>query len=123
MDEGSAMFRVIISLLVLQMLSSSAFASYVCAGKVQGLTIQPKNGQIMAEKVAGITWPILCNVNQEHNGISTASCKHMYSLLLAAQLSKADVQLWFNDEAQGGSCQSHPAWETLTGWYFGPMLK
>lgn len=104
-------------------ISSQAYATYTCIGSVKGLTIGPKNGQVFAENIAGIVWPILCSVDTPTNGITVTNCQNIYSMLLAAQMSNKEVTLWFNDDAAGGSCQSHPSWDVLTGWYFGPKLN
>jgi len=100
--------------------SAQASATYTCIGPVKGLTISPKSGQVLAENISGIEWPVLCNINVVENGVTPESCKNIYSMLLTAQVSKKNVTLWFNDEE---TCLSHPAWSALTGWYFGPKLN
>lgn len=98
-------------------------ASYTCSGEVYGLSVNPKSGQVLAERAGGLDWPVLCSLKSEANGVSIETCKGIYSMLLGAQMAQKDVMFWFNDEASGGSCSSHNAWGFLTGWYFGPMLK
>ena len=107
---------------VFLLMASSAQASYICSGAVSGVAVNPFNGQLMAERVAGISWPILCNLNGVDRNITPESCKAMMTLLLSAQMSGKTVTLWFNDEDEGGSCSSHQGWQPLTGWYFGPKI-
>jgi len=100
--------------------STQALATYTCTGPVNGIAINPKTGQVLAESIAGIAWPALCSTKSEQNNISVETCQQIFSLLLTAQLSKKEVTLWFND---GANCQSHQPWVNLTGWYFGPRLQ
>lgn len=111
---------VITSLLLV--FSSHSWAQYICTGKVKGLAIAPNSGAVHAEKVGPLTWPVLCSVQtDDYNGISAETCKVIYSTLLTAQMADKNVTLWFRD---GKDCtlNSHPAWSTLTGWYFGPKI-
>jgi hypothetical protein len=101
--------------------ASSWAASYTCAGNVVGVSIDPKTGQLLAEKIGPLEWPRLCRVNADYNGVSAETCKTIYSTLLAAQMSGKQVVLWFND-GLNCSTESHTPWHTLTGWYFGPKL-
>lgn len=98
-----------------------ASANYTCGGNVVGLTLSPKNGSVSASQIGELVWPILCSVSQELNGVPPDNCKVIYSSLLSAQLAQKTVMFWFND---GKDCttNSHPAWSTLSGWYFGPRI-
>lgn len=40
-------------------------------------------------------------------------------MLLTAQTSGKQIELWFNDSL---TCTTHPAWAWLSGWYWGPRL-
>lgn len=113
--------KFICTLIILVFSSQNALATYVCKGEVKGLAIDPKNGAVLAETIATLTWPKLCSVKQDMNGVSVDVCKTIYSTLLSAQLTGKSVMLWFDDE-KDCSLASHPAWQELTGWYFGPML-
>lgn len=101
-------------------LSSITFASYTCSGPVVGVALEPSTGRLFAQSIAGISWPMLCGVDQMMNGVPVEVCKGIYSMLLSAQVAGKEVTLWFNDS---GDCQSHPGWVDLTGWYFGPQIN
>jgi len=109
--------------LLLSLISTPAFASYTCTGLVEGVSINPKNGMLLAQRAAGIIWPAFCNVDIKENDVAPETCKHIYSMLLAAQMSGKEITLWFNDEGDGGTCSSHTGWVYLTGWYFGPKIN
>lgn len=114
----------LLKLLVFSLFSFSPLvhASYTCEGQVQGLSIDPKSGAVLAEKVGPLVWPKLCSITHTANNVSPESCKVIYSSLLSAQMANKEVKLWFND---GKDCSrdSHVPWQNLTGWYFGPMIK
>ncbi len=114
--------RIIITA-VLLLLTSSAQATYTCTGQVSGIVIDPKTGRLMVKTIAGISWPHLCSVSATYNGVDVDTCKQIYSLLLTAEISKKDVTMWFDDDTQRGSCESHAPWTLLSGWYFGPMMN
>lgn len=99
-----------------------AGSTYICEGKVSGVSINPRNGGLLVQKIGPLSWVYLCSVEKKYNGVTPEACKHIYSLLLTAQVSGKQATLWFND---GLDCskQSHKPWRTLTGWYFGPRLK
>ncbi|WP_123422173.1 hypothetical protein [Gallaecimonas pentaromativorans] len=107
--------------LLIFLFSLPACANYTCTGPVLGVAIEPKTGDILVEKLASLSWPRLCSVTSVKNGVSLESCKAVYSLLLSAQAQNKSVILWFND---GKDCTttSHPTWNMLEGWYFGPEL-
>ena len=108
--------------ILLTFLSTNAFATYTCEGVVEGVSINPKNGRVLVEKIGDIIWVELCSVESEYNYVNPETCKGIYSLLLTAQSSKKKVMLWFDDEDSGMNCSNHPNWQALTGWYFGPKL-
>ena len=99
-----------------------AGSRYTCQGKVSGVSIYPRNGGLYVEKIVPLIWANLCSVVKKSNGITPETCKHIYSLLVTAQVSGKQATLWFND---GLDCSktSHKPWRRLTGWYFGPKLK
>jgi hypothetical protein len=108
--------------LCVSLFSASAFSNYVCSGAVNGVGIDPKSGAILVQSIGVLEWPKLCSVRAEINGTSVEACKVIYSTLLTAQTTQKSVTLWFND---GKDCSkvSHVPWETLTGWYFGPVIN
>jgi hypothetical protein len=99
-----------------------AGSRYICEGKVSGVSINPRNGTLLVKNIGPLHWVSLCSVEKKYNGIAAETCKHIYSLLLTAQVTGKRATLWFND---GRDCSktSHKPWHTLTGWYFGPKLK
>lgn len=103
-------------------MSSNASAAYTCVGKVSGIAIEPRNGNVIVERLGPLVWPRLCSVESEFNGVSAETCKTIYSTLLSAQMADKTVTLWFND-GKDCSVDSHTPWRTLTGWYFGPKLS
>ncbi len=99
--------------------SVSAFANYYCDGPVYGLSLGP-GGIVTAESVAGINWPYVCGVDSVRQiNTSTDACKAIYATLLSAQVSGKRVRFWFDDSL---TCNTHPSWANLDGWYFGPAL-
>jgi hypothetical protein len=109
---------VAISAAAMIMLSRPALAKYSCVGPVVGVTVDPE-GRVSAEHMAGFRWKYLCNVDTTANNVGPATCKAMLSLLMSVEAQQKSVRLWFND---GGTCDSHPAWSYLSGWYFGPEI-
>ncbi len=101
--------------------ASSLAATYTCEGKVQGLSINPQTGSVLAEKIGPLAWPVLCSVKKEENGVAVETCKMIYSTLLSAQMSDKSVMLWFND-SKDCTAASHTPWHDLTGWYFVPKI-
>jgi len=108
--------------IILSLASFNAFSAYTCAGTVTGVGIDPKSGDVLVEHIGPLTWPRLCNINNNANDITPDTCKVIYSTLLTAQSTKKKVRLWFNDD-KDCSAQSHTPWYMLTGWYFGPVLE
>ena len=99
-----------------------AGSRYTCQGKVSGVSIYPRDGRLLVQKIGLLSWVYLCSVDKKYNGVAPETCKHIYPLLVTAQVTGKQATLWFND---GLDCskQSHKPWRTLTGWYFGPKLK
>jgi hypothetical protein len=114
---------IIRSLLIFSIWSISCVvsAAYTCQGKVSGVSLSPHDGRLLVERIGPLSWPVLCSVSEESNGVNTETCKVIFSTLIAAQMSQKNVTLWFND---GNDCStnSHTPWHWLTGWYFGPKL-
>lgn len=104
-------------------LSTNSWATYSCSGPVGGLGIEPATGDVIVESLAGLAWPRLCSVSRSANGIDPQACKTVYSALLTAQTTGKSVNLWFDDDVSGGNCGTHPSWQFLEGWYFGPKLN
>ncbi|KPZ73135.1 hypothetical protein AN944_00283 [Shewanella sp. P1-14-1] len=111
---------VMVALVVISFTANAT--KYTCSGLVKGLSVSPQNGLVLAERIGELQWPRLCSISEDVAGIPADNCKLIYSTLLAAQLSNKTVTIWFND-SKDCSATSHPAWEELTGWYFGPRVN
>lgn len=108
----------VMSVATLFLLASNAWANYSCIGPVYGVAIDV-SGSVYAGSIPGGNWTQLCQISGTVNGVGPESCKAIYTLLITAQTTGRQVQMWFNDNL---TCTTHPAWNTLTGWYFGPQL-
>ncbi|WP_061035160.1 MULTISPECIES: hypothetical protein [Vibrio] len=107
----------------LVLLSFNVHASrYTCSGKVIGVSLDAKSGDVLVERIGPLSWPRLCKVDNEHDNISAEACRTIYSTLLTAQTTNKEVTLWFND-SKDCSESSHQPWKWLTGCYFGPKLE
>lgn len=117
----SSVFRRVLLIAAASVLTSqTALADYTCSGPVSGVQISP-GGVVSATSYAGLSWVYLCSVETSQNGVSPATCKSIYAMLLTAQTSGKSVTLWFNDEPK--TCTSHTPWTWITGWYWGPALQ
>jgi hypothetical protein len=117
MRQQSVVMKFLFMILVSQPVLLQA-QSYTCSGPVSGVTLSP-TGLVAAETVAGINWPYICQMGANYNGVTPEGCKAIYATLMTAQLTQKDVMFWFSDNA---TCNTHPQWGPLTGWYFGPKL-
>ncbi|TQV71325.1 hypothetical protein FKG94_19620 [Exilibacterium tricleocarpae] len=104
---------------VLSLFSFTSYSNVECKGEVAGVTLSP-SGQLHVKKFKNWRWIKICSVHNTINNTSPEACRAIYSLLLAAQVSKKEVSFWFNE----GDCQvsSQTPWTLLNSWYFGPML-
>jgi len=107
---------------LLTLFSINSYANYTCVGNVNGLSIDPKSGDVLVDQIGTLSWPRLCSIKTEQNGVSPDTCKVVYSTLLSAQMADKQVRLWFND-GKDCSLDSHTEWQFLTGWYFGPRIE
>ena len=98
---------------------ASNVIAYSCVGGVNGVHVD-ESGYISASSVAGMSWVYFCSVSETYNGVTPQTCKVIYASLLSAQLANKNVRLWFYDT---GNCSTHPAWQQLTGWYWGPSIE
>lgn len=106
------------AVLALVSVSTWAQANYTCLGTVQ-VTVAPQ-GVVAVTGVGGLLNVYLCNLTIPINGVQPVACQGIYAMLLSAQKNAKTVYLWFNDAL---TCTTHPAWDWLTGWYWGPMLN
>jgi hypothetical protein len=98
--------------------TASASANYFCEGKVHHVAVGP-GGQVTLYADPGFHWDYLCSVSAATNGVSVDACKAIFSALLTAQATDKTVQWAFSDAL---SCTTHPDWQYLTGWYWGPVV-
>jgi hypothetical protein len=99
-------------------LAGEAHANYFCEGKVHHVAVGP-GGQVTLYADPGFRWDYLCSVTTATNGVSVDACKVIFSALLTAQATDATVQWAFSDSL---TCTTHPDWQYLTGWYWGPVV-
>ncbi len=105
--------------ILLLFVSAPAFASYACTGPVVGVHVNG-NGLVAVESIGTLSWPYFCALGQTtSNGVGPEACKGLLALLLTAQASGKQVKLWFDD---GLTCSTHPSWNYLSGWYWGPEI-
>jgi hypothetical protein len=102
--------------------SAPAFANYSCTGPVTALSTGP-SGTVTVQS-AGLQFVYVCYLyGTSPNGVTADSCKGIYSILLSARTTGANVTWIFNDSL---TCTTQPAWAWLTttplGWYYGPQL-
>jgi hypothetical protein len=97
----------------------TASANYFCTGTVTSVAVQP-NGTVMVTGIQGLDSAALCNISTTANNISPDLCRTIYATLLTAKLTNRPVTFAYDDAL---TCSTHPAWATLTGWYFGPRVE
>lgn len=83
---------IVICLLV----ASSVQAHQTCVGKLQFVSLNPVNGYVQFNYGYGTQYH--CSVNQEFNSVNPASCKAIYSMLLAARLAGKSIQARYNGD-------------------------
>ncbi len=111
-------FAKAIATVLLGLAASPAFATYSCSGPVSGVTVGP-TGVVSAASAGGQQWTYFCRLGVTENGVSPEACKGVLTVLLTAQTTGKNVQLWFDD---GLTCSTHPTWAWLSVWYWGPQL-
>ncbi len=89
--------------------SSFTHASFVCTGKIERLGLSPSNGDVHIQIQPSTGIFRICNFDSATGGISTDSCKSMYSTLLAARVSEKNVSFHFTESV--GTCASLGSWE------------
>jgi hypothetical protein len=97
-------------------------AIYACTGNVTGVSVNPA-GSVILSTDAGFNSVGICQLGQTFNGATPEACKGVMAILIAAKLGNRPVTVYFNDGASGMTCTNHPSWDTLTGWYFGPVIN
>lgn len=98
--------------------ASAAQANYACVGTV--IVSTSRGETLVAEfSYSPNASTYLCKLTEPVHGISPDQCKSVYAMLMAAQLSGRNVQMWYNDNL---TCSTQPSWTWTTGWYHGPQL-
>jgi hypothetical protein len=109
----------IITSLLLGILPAIASANYFCTGPVDNIGVDINGTVWMTSSTVGFSYVPICSVSTTTNGPTTAACQAILATLLRAQATGAQVQWAFNDSL---TCSTHPAWQWLTGWYWGPQV-
>ena len=73
--------------------------AYICQGVVKGVSIDG-GGDLLVQSVGtSMNWSRFCNVNRQSNGLEPATCKVVYTTLLAAQTTGRPVTVWIHGDA------------------------
>ncbi|HEY8102388.1 MAG TPA: hypothetical protein VIF82_16740 [Burkholderiaceae bacterium] len=95
-------------------------ASYACSGVVTGVALSPSGVVTVYSADAGLNAAYICQIGSTYNGVGPDACKAILAVLVSAKATGIHAEWSFND---GLSCTTHPAWDVLTGWYYGPVLR
>ena len=108
-----------LAMLAALLLSATAQANYSCVGPVDVVALDPGGNVTVTSTAAGLSWVNICQIGGTANGVGSDQCKAIYAELLTARAAGQTVQWWFGDAL---TCTTHPSWQWLTGWYFGPAV-
>jgi hypothetical protein len=106
------------AILTLLIAPALAEANYTCTGTVDDLALT-LDGVVVAS-IGPLRWVYLCQIGGSRNGVGSEACKAIYAHLLSAKTTGKQEMFWFSDSL---TCTSHPTWQDLTGWYFGPDFQ
>lgn len=95
------------------MTTSNAIA-LMCTGPVSGVSVNPQTGNILAQSVGGLGYPVLCSTSSVVNEISPTNCSKFFAVLLLAQVTKKTITLYFSNVE---SCSSFEAWKLAPSFY------
>jgi hypothetical protein len=102
--------------------SASAMATnYECGGPVNGVTVD-HNGVVVAESAGGQHYGYFCQLGTTSNNVSSDACKGILAVLLTAQSTDKQINIWYNDANDCAWHASNGSWAWLSTWYFGPMV-
>lgn len=101
------------------MSASPAFATYMCQGPIEAVALNPSGTVTVVSVASGLNTFYVCQIGSTTNGVTSEVCKAIYSQLLTAKATGQAVQWYFSDAL---SCTTHPNWDWLTGWYYGPSI-
>jgi hypothetical protein len=109
-----------VSVLAVPHLAQAAQPPYVCTGNLTSVATTPA-GHVVISTDAGFNSVYVCKLGATYNNASPEACKGVLAILLAAKMSSRSVNFYFqNDDL---SCANRPAWNDLTGWYYGPAMN
>ncbi|UDF35477.1 UNVERIFIED_ORG: hypothetical protein LHJ69_23515 [Shinella sp. XGS7] len=94
-----------------------AFADFNCTGPVRAVSIEATTGDLLVGAIGPLRWARLCSVNQTVGSITPAACKSVHSTLLIAQ-STGQVAHVSTRNTPTPSCEAHPEWQWVQGFYF-----
>jgi hypothetical protein len=83
------------------------------------VALNPSGALTVTSIASGLNTFYVCQIGSTINGVGPEVCKAIYAQMLAAKTSGQTVQWYFSDAL---SCTTHPTWDWLTGWYYGPSL-
>ena len=99
--------------------ASTAQANYFCQGVVDQIDVSPSGLVTVDSAAAGLQFQYLCMIGTTTNGVSPDTCKSLLAVLTTAFITQQQVQWAFSDSL---TCTTHPAWNWLAVWYWGPNL-
>ena len=113
--------RPMVCLLAAMLAAPALAANYACGGPVNGVTVGP-TGVVSAESAGGQHWGYFCQIGTTSNNVSSEACKGILAVLLAAQASGKNVNLWYSDDYDCNWHATNGAWAWLNAWYWGPTV-
>ena len=99
--------------------AAPAMANYTCQGVIDSVALNQAGTLTITSTSSGLNTFYVCQIANTFNGVGPEVCKAIYAQMLAARVSGQNVTWYFSDAL---SCTTHPVWDWLTGWYFGPQL-
>lgn len=94
-----------------------AFADFNCTGPVRAVSIEATTGDLLVGAIGTLRWARLCSMNQTIGNITPAACRSVHSTLLIAQ-STGQVAHVSTRNTPTPSCEAHPEWQWVQGFYF-----
>ena len=101
-------------------MGASAASAYGCTGTLDSVSLNPSGVITVSSTASQLRVFYVCQIGATENGVDPNTCKAILASLIAAKEAGEQVQWQFNDSL---SCQTHPRWTWLTGWYYGPVLQ
>lgn len=91
--------------------------AYSCSGVPQGVSLAATSGDVLIGSIGGdkLINTRFCSTLNESNNINVKACKDTYNMLLAAQLTDKQVEVFVTN---GASCTTNTQWSFLSGFYY-----